>query len=160
MTSYLDQPDPGPFSFPVTVRYVECDQQGVVFNAWYLVWFDEALTAWLAHRGLPYSQVAELGVDLVVAHTEVTYRLPVRYGEPVVLEASTHHVGNSSLTLDLVVRVDGEARVRGRTIYVCVSHTGAPGVGSTGGKVALPDRLRHAVGPPRPTDLPEFPRRR
>ena len=39
---------------PVAVRYLEVDAQGVVFNAWYLAWFDEAMAAFFADRGLPY----------------------------------------------------------------------------------------------------------
>lgn len=156
----LDRPDPGPFHFPVTVRYAEVDQQGVVFNAWYLVWTDEAFTAWLTHRDIDYPDITAMGVDLVVANTEVTYRLPVAYRDAVVIEVAVHHVGNSSLTLEFVVRVDGEARVKVRTIYVCVAHSGGVGVGSTGGKVTLPDPVRHAVGQARPMVLPEFPRRR
>ena len=35
------------------VRYVECDQQGVVFNAHYLTWADEASYPWWAAHGLP-----------------------------------------------------------------------------------------------------------
>jgi len=35
------------FTHPVQVRYLEVDAQGVVFNAWYLAWFDEAMTATL-----------------------------------------------------------------------------------------------------------------
>ena len=29
------------FTFPVTVRYMEVDAQGVVFNGWYLTYFDD-----------------------------------------------------------------------------------------------------------------------
>ena len=32
------------------VRYGECDQQGVVFNAHYLAWADEAMTSLLLDR--------------------------------------------------------------------------------------------------------------
>ena len=35
-------------------RFVECDQQGVVFNAHYLPWADEAVNAWWEAAGLPF----------------------------------------------------------------------------------------------------------
>ena len=35
----------------MTVRYLEVDAQGVVFNSWYLAWFDEAMTAFLRTAG-------------------------------------------------------------------------------------------------------------
>jgi acyl-CoA thioester hydrolase len=33
-----------PYTFPVVVPYYQVDQQGVVFNMWYLAWFDEAMS--------------------------------------------------------------------------------------------------------------------
>ena len=44
------------------VRFVECDQQGVVFNAHYLIWADEAVNAWWAARGLPWQALVDRGV--------------------------------------------------------------------------------------------------
>ena len=38
------------------VRFVECDQQGVAFNAHYLVWADEALTPWWIERGIDWER--------------------------------------------------------------------------------------------------------
>ena len=40
------------------VRFVECDQQGVVFNAHYLTWADEASNHWWAAHGLTWDVVA------------------------------------------------------------------------------------------------------
>jgi acyl-CoA thioester hydrolase len=34
--------EPDVFEFPIQVRYMEVDAQAVVFNAWYLTYFDEA----------------------------------------------------------------------------------------------------------------------
>lgn len=42
----------GGFDFAIVPRYGEVDQQGVVFNAHYLTWFDEACTAFLDHLGV------------------------------------------------------------------------------------------------------------
>jgi len=40
------------FAHRHAVRYLEVDAQGVVFNAWYLAWFDDAMTAFLAQHVL------------------------------------------------------------------------------------------------------------
>ena len=38
----------GPFEEPVHVRFLEVDQQGVVFHMWYLAYFEDARNAFLA----------------------------------------------------------------------------------------------------------------
>jgi acyl-CoA thioester hydrolase len=46
------------------VRYFETDQQGVVFNMWYLGYFDEAMTAFLAEGGVAYADLLASGFDV------------------------------------------------------------------------------------------------
>ena len=43
---------PVPFVHPITIRYLEVDRQGVVFNMWYLAYLDDAMTAF-SGRGWP-----------------------------------------------------------------------------------------------------------
>ena len=62
------------FEFPVRVRYHEVDAQGVVFNAWYLAWFDEAMTEFLESRGLTYRAMLDAGYDVQLVHTELDWR--------------------------------------------------------------------------------------
>ena len=40
-----------PFTHPVEVRYLEADQQGVVFNMWYLAYFDDAFSGLCSTAG-------------------------------------------------------------------------------------------------------------
>ncbi|WP_226361142.1 thioesterase family protein [Pseudonocardia sp. ICBG1142] len=68
------------FEFPVRVRYHEVDAQGVVFNAWYLAWFDEAMTEFLEHRGLTYRAMLDAGYDIQLVHTELDWRAGVGSG--------------------------------------------------------------------------------
>jgi acyl-CoA thioester hydrolase len=73
---------PAQWSSPV--RYVECDQQGVVFNAHYLTWADEASNVWWASRGLPWVDLIAAGAEPVVkARTSATVRFTVRVKERV-----------------------------------------------------------------------------
>jgi acyl-CoA thioester hydrolase len=58
---------PAQWSSPV--RYVECDQQGVVFNAHYLTWTDEASYDWWAAHGLPWEDLVARGIDPLVKAT-------------------------------------------------------------------------------------------
>jgi acyl-CoA thioester hydrolase len=52
------------FTHPVQVRYHEIDQQGVVFNMWYLAYLDEAMSAFIEANGLAYTHLQDDGFDV------------------------------------------------------------------------------------------------
>ena len=131
------------FVHPVAVRYLEVDQQGVVFNMWYLAYFDDAMTAFLAHGGLAYADMVSDGYDVMLVHAEVDWRGGVGWGDDLGVAVSLARKGRTSFTLDFQVRRDGEAVVDGRIVYVVVATDGS-------GKSAVPDRLADVLGPERP----------
>ena len=115
-----------PFSLPIVPRYAEVDQQGVVFNAHYLTWFDEASTAFFDHLGLPFTEFNAWGLDVQVVRAEVDYLAPVRWRDAVGVHVRCESTGTTSFTLLFdVVRRDEDgadaAAVRGRNVYVVVS---------------------------------------
>jgi len=72
---------PAPFVHPLRVRYGECDPQGIVFNANYLLYFDVAFTElWRAAVG-PWQEMVAMGVDAVVAEANLEFRAPARYDD-------------------------------------------------------------------------------
>ncbi|MDQ6650663.1 MAG: acyl-CoA thioesterase [Actinomycetota bacterium] len=131
------------FELAVPVRYLEVDQQGVVFNMWYLAWFDEALTAFLAARGLTYAALMAAGHDMQLVHTGVDWHGGVRYGDAVRVAVSTARIGRASYTVDFQVRRDDEAVVDARTVYVNVALDGS-------GARPIPPELLAALGEPQP----------
>jgi acyl-CoA thioester hydrolase len=131
-----------PFEYPLTVRYLEVDQQGVVFNAWYLAYFDDAMTAFFEHRGLPYRALLDSGHDAQVVHTELDWTGGLGFGDDAVVAVDCPSTGTTSFTLtfDVHRRGDPTPIVRGRTVYVCVATDGT-------GKRPLPPDLRTALEP-------------
>ncbi|MCW2606063.1 MAG: putative thioesterase [Frankiales bacterium] len=113
------------------VRYAECDQQGIVFNAHYLVWADEGCTAWLADD---YPGMLARGLDMRVKTSTLTWSAPVRWGEVVEVHVRAVEVGRTSFTVPMTVRVAGEDRCEVRTTYVLVDDEGVP--------TPVPDDLR------------------
>lgn len=128
-----------PFSHPVDVRYMEVDQQGVVFNSWYLVWFDDAMTAFLEAGGLPYEQMTARGYDVQLVHNETTWRKGVRWRDDVRVLVTTQRMGTTSFALGFAVVVEGEERVTATTTYVVIGTDGS-------GKRAIPAFLREVLG--------------
>jgi acyl-CoA thioester hydrolase len=100
------------------VRFVECDQQGVVFNAHYLTWADEAVNAWWVARGLPWDALVERGAEYFVKASSLDWVSSARYGETVTVDTEVEKLGRTSLTLVLTVRVDERVCCTIRTTYV------------------------------------------
>ena len=126
---------------PVPVRYLEVDAQGVVFNAWYLAWFDEAMAAFLAHRGLPYAAMTGAGYDVALVHTEIDWKTGIGFGDAVQVAVSPGRVGRTSFTLDFEVRRGGsEVTCTASTIYVVIGTDGT-------GKRPVPSQLATVLQP-------------
>jgi acyl-CoA thioester hydrolase len=141
------------YEYPLTVRYFEVDVQGVVFNGWYLHYFDEAMSHFLAARGLPYQAMTGAGYDVQLVHSEIDWRSGLRWQDRAVIAVSTARVGRTSFALDYQVRrtpegADPDAEpyevtCTGRTVYVVVATDGT-------GKREIPDLIAAALGEPAP----------
>ncbi|HEY0574083.1 MAG TPA: thioesterase family protein [Pseudonocardia sp.] len=136
--------DAAVFTFPVTVRYMEVDVQGVVFNGWYFTYFDEAMAAFFRHRGLPYPDMMAAGYDVQLVRSEIDYKSGVRFGEPIAVAVSPSRLGRTSFTLDFQIRREsGESTTNGRIVYVVVSTEDYA-------KREIPPLILDALGEPHP----------
>ena len=131
---------PVPFEHPVNIRYLEVDQQGVVFNMWYLAYFDDAFTAFLGAGGLPYTAMLEAGFDAQLVHTELDWRGPLRYGDQAAVEVHVSSIGETSFTLRFVAVSGDHVVAEASTVYVAVRTDGS-------GKCPLPPAVLAALGP-------------
>jgi acyl-CoA thioester hydrolase len=122
-----------------TVRYFECDQQGVVFNMWYLGYFDEALGAYLDAGGTGYREMIAAGFDVQLVHSDIDWVSPLRWGDEAVVVVRLLRSGTTSLTVGFDVSTAGRAVATGRTVYVAVRTDGS-------GKVPIPPVLAAAIG--------------
>ena len=103
------------------VRFVECDPQGIAFNAHYLVWADEGVNAWWMSRGLPWDDLLARGLDYVVVASSLEWRSSARYGDTVEVDAVLDALGRTSLTLRFTIRVGERICCEVRNTYVCVT---------------------------------------
>ena len=127
-----------PYEYRVDVRYLEVDQQGVVFNSWYLAYFDDAMTGFLAHRGLPYQVLWPAAYDFQVVHTELDWTGGLGFGDAATVAVDVGHLGTTSFSLTFEVRRAGTPVCTGRTVYVCVATDGS-------GKRPLTPAVREAL---------------
>ncbi len=131
------------FTHRVDVRYLEADQQGVVFNMWYLAYFDDAMVALLAEGGLGYGELISQGWDVQLVHTELDWLGPLRWGEPAEVDVALARVGTTSFALQFGVRAGDREVCHGETVYVAVETEGWT-------KVPVPPVLLDALGPVQP----------
>jgi acyl-CoA thioester hydrolase len=103
------------------VRFVECDQQGVVFNAHYLVWADEAVNTWWESRSVRWAELNRQGLDYLVVASSLEWRSSARWGDTVEVDAEPDRLGRTSLTVRFDIRVGERLCCQVRTTYVCTS---------------------------------------
>ena len=116
---FADAPRPS-FVHELRVRYGECDPQGIVFNANYLLYCDVAFTElWRSAVG-PWQEMVERGIDLVVAEASLRFRAPARFDDVLAMQARVAELGRTSLTTEIDVVRDGETLVEGRLRHVVV----------------------------------------
>jgi acyl-CoA thioester hydrolase len=86
-----------PFRHRIRVRFNECDGQGVVFYANYLMYFDVAITELLREAvGDGYSGLIANGTDMMVAEATIRYRAPARFDDELDLVATVTRIGTTS----------------------------------------------------------------
>jgi acyl-CoA thioester hydrolase len=134
------------FEFPLRVRYMEVDAQGVVFNGWYLTYFDEALAEFLRATGTGYAELITMGLDTQLVHAELDWKAGLRWRDEFRVAVSVAKVGQTSFTLDFEARRAGEVTCTARIVYVVVATDGS-------GKRPVPSALRGALGEAAPMAL-------
>jgi acyl-CoA thioester hydrolase len=129
---------PAPFVHELRVRYGECDPQGIVFNANYLLYFDVAVTElWRTAVG-PWQEMVDRGVDIVVAEANLTFRAPARFDDLLELRAHVLRLGDTAITTQIDVTRGEELLVSGRIRQVCVST-------ETWSKTEVPEWIRSGL---------------
>jgi len=82
----------------IRVRYKDTDQMGIAHHSNYIVWFEVARTDLCRDAGLPYREIEERNVILVVTEIGCSYRAPFRYDDEVVIETTITRAASRSLT--------------------------------------------------------------
>jgi len=108
------------------VRYAETDAMGVVHHASYLVWFEVGRTEYTRAAGLPYREVEEDGVRLVVIEAHAEFKRPARYDDLVVVRTTVGEVSKATLTFRYEVRLqsDDTLLVSGYTVHAATDLAG------------------------------------
>jgi acyl-CoA thioester hydrolase len=124
--------------YRLRVYFEDTDAGGMVYYANYLKFAERARTEMLRDAGISHAaMVADDGLMLVVRRVTADYRRSARLDDALVIATTLVHCGGASLTLDQVIRRDGEVLVDLTVTIACVSRDGRP--------TRLPERVRHAI---------------
>ena len=107
---------------------------------WYLGYFDEAMSQFLAEGGLPYAEMLASGHDVQLVHTEIDWTAALKWNDEARVDVSVVGVGRTSFTLQFEVFAGDASVARGRTVYVVVATDGS-------GKRPIPPLVQRALDP-------------
>jgi len=112
----------GTFTHRVRPRYAEVDMQGVVFNAHWLTYFDEASTRWFEWLGFdPKETFFEGGAfDVMVVKAVLDWKGPAGFDEDVAIAIHLDRIGEKSFDVRFTATIDGRAACDGVITYVSV----------------------------------------
>lgn len=115
----------GPFTHQLDVRYGECDQQGVVFNAHYLAYVDDAMDHWM--RSLDTGGGAGVGSpwvgtwDVMLKRAVLAWHGPARWPDRLSVRCGVSRWGRTSFDAVFVLAVGDRPVVDVLITYVSVS---------------------------------------
>lgn len=84
----------------IRVRYAETDQMGHAYYANYLVWMEQARSAFFRERGLPYKQVEELGFKLPVVEVGCRYKNEIKYDDLVEVRTRLGEIKRAAIKVE------------------------------------------------------------
>lgn len=125
------------FTHHIAVRYGEIDQQGVVFNAHYLAYIDDAFERW-THTFA--TDVRALGWDMMLKKLDMEWHGPAGYKDVIQFDCAITRWGGSSFEITYVATVDGAPVVTAVVLYVSV-------VLGENTPMQTPDEVKAAFGP-------------
>lgn len=107
---------------------------GIVHHAAYLPYLEEARVAWLRARGLPYTELRELGVDIAVLEVAMRYVRPLRFDDVVTVRVRVTDATRTTFQVGYLIETDSAVCALGATAHGCLDLSGRP--------VRLPGELR------------------
>jgi acyl-CoA thioester hydrolase len=126
-----------PFRLLLRVRYAECDQQGIVFNARYADYVDLLMSELVRAAFGSYRAMLDAHLDTHVVRYAIEWSAPARFDDVLSLTITALELGNTSFTTSIEIRgaPAGPALARVEVVNVLVDSR-------DGAKTRIPDWCR------------------
>ncbi len=128
------------FRMLLRVRYAECDQQGIVFNARYADYVDLLMSELVRAAFGSYQAMLDAQLDTHVVRYAIEWSAPARFDDVLSLTIASLELGNTSFTTAIEVsrHGDGQALARVQVVNVFMSTRDAA-------KTRIPDDCREKL---------------
>jgi len=104
---------------PITVRFADLDAQAHVNNAVYLTYLESARLGYYEQAGI-WRPNPSMQTGMVVAHIDIDYLAPIRFGQAVQVGLRLGRLGNKSIALEFLIESvpEGTPLARGASVMV------------------------------------------
>lgn len=116
MTSSKTAPSP----YCPEIRFSDIDAYGIVHNATYIVYLEQARIHWWRQVVREAWDWTEIGV--LVAHHDIDYMHPARLGDSLEIFCQVGEVGDKSIEVRYKLQCEGRQVASARTVLVCFDH--------------------------------------
>lgn len=122
------------------VYYADTDQEGVVYYANYLRWFEIGRTEILRQCGYDYSDILKKSLIVPIVEVKCNYQEPARYNDIIIIKTTIENIGNSSIKFNYKIMRKGDSKLlaEGYTVNVFVDKKSMK-------PTKIPEELRKAL---------------
>lgn len=116
------------FEFPLQPRYSDTDQMGILHNASYAVYFEQARIDLCQLAGCPYNEWERNGFFLMVAELTIRYKAPCRLADPLAIEVGLGRLKGRYLEFHYQIknRASGFLHAQGQSKHLLTGAEGKP----------------------------------
>lgn len=109
------------FEIEMKVRDYECDLQCVVNNANYQHYMEHARHEFLEHAGANFGELHKQGIDAMVAHVEIDYKVSLTSGDRFAVRLNVAREGVKLVFFQDIYRLpDNKLCAKGRVESICM----------------------------------------
>ncbi|MFT4812985.1 MAG: acyl-CoA thioester hydrolase [Paracoccaceae bacterium] len=99
------------FTVGLKVRDYECDMQGIVNNAVYQNYLENARHEFLLSRGVDFADLTKRGIIVIVTRAELDYKKPLRSGDFFDVTVTAEQVSRLKIAFRQTIRLQENSKL-------------------------------------------------
>lgn len=125
------------FHWQQKILFKHCDPAGIVFYPRYFEMISDVIEAFFSEElDLPFEELLKTAA-LPTVHFDTSFTAPSFHGDMLDVEVTPTRIGNSSISILVTARCNGETRLRSTSTLVYITPKGKP--------QPWPKSLRHSI---------------
>lgn len=110
----------------VRVLFADTDAMGVVYHTNYIKWFELGRNEFMRQLGVPYTEVAKLGLNLPLIKVSCEYLKFANYDQLLIIETEFDYIKKATIRFNSKIWDENKENllVEGYTIHACTNNEG------------------------------------